>query len=521
MSKQRVRESDSTVDPDHEVVIVGAGFAGMGAAIKLKQLGIDDFVVIERREDVGGTWRDNTYPGVGVDIPSFTYSYHFDQNPNWSRAFAPGAELMKYATDIAERYDLREHLRLNTAVSTAEFDDENHVWRLTFGSGETLTARFLISCHGVLVTPLEPNIAGLEDFQGTILRSASWDHSYDVTGKRVAVIGTGATALQIIPAIAPDTAQLDVYQRTPIWVIPKVNPPIPAALQWVFGNVPLVQRGVRLLTTAFSDGTVILGAVYNKQLPLLAKAIAAVCRAQLRIQVRDKATREALTPTYGFGCKRPSFSNTYLPTFNRDDVELVTDPIATVTATGITTASGQSRPVDALVLATGFKVFDVPYTIRGEGGRDLAELWATERKQAYQGSTLPQFPNLFLVPGPYGVSGASWFGTIDLGVTHVAEVITEARKRGATRVAPTVEAHQRFLAETLRKVEREVFKSPSCVGSNSYYTDEHGDAPFLRPSLGVFSWFSVRFFKRSDYSFTSLPARRRARTNLRSVEVTA
>ena len=508
---------DGPLQPDYEVVVVGAGFAGLGAGVKLKELGIEDFVIIERRGDVGGTWRDNTYPGVGVDIPSFTYSYHFEQNPYWSRVFAPGAELMSYASDVADRYDLRDHLMLNTAVEVAEFDDSNHIWRVTLGNGATLSARFLISCHGVLVTPVEPSIPGLADFEGKILRSASWDHDYDLRGKRVAVIGTGASALQIIPSIAPETAQLDVYQRTPIWVIPKPDVAVPSAVQWVFANVPLVQRGVRLLTTAGSDGTVILGAVYHRRLPALSKAMGAVCRAQLRMQVQDRETRQKLTPDYEFGCKRPSFSNTYLPTFNRPDVDLITDPIERVTVDGIQTVSGHTRKVDALVLATGFKVFDLPYAIRGVDGADLATLWNVDRKQAYQGSTLPQFPNLFLVPGPYGVSGASWFGTIDLGVTHAAEVVQEARKRGATRVAPTVHAHRRFLNDTLRKVEGEVFKSAGCTGSNSYYIDEHGDAPFLRPSLGVFSWFAVRYFDRSDYSFSALAGSDRSATTVVSV----
>lgn len=488
---------------DHEIAIIGAGFAGMGAAIELKRRGFGDFVILERRSDVGGTWRDNTYPGVAVDIPSFTYSYHFEPNPSWSRAFAPGAELMDYALGVADKYGLREHLRCDCEVLSADYDDVDGVWALTLASGEQLVCRFLISCHGVLVTPREPNIPGLADFRGKILRSTAWDHDYDLTGKRVAVVGTGATALQIVPAIAPDTAHLDVYQRTAIWVIPKADPTIPPAVQWGFGRMPLIQRAVRMITTALSDGTVVLGAVYHRQLPGLAKAIEAICRAQLRFQVRDKETRAALTPRYAFGCKRPSFSNSYLPTFNRDDVELVTDPIERIAADAITTASGVTRKVDAIVLATGFKVFDVPYTVRGVGGADLAKLWETDRKQAYQGATVPQFPNLFLIPGPYGVSGASWFGTIDLGVTHVVTVLDEARKRGATRVAPTPEAHSRFLRKMLRQVEHSVFKSDGCTGSNSYYVDEHGDAPFLRPSLGVFTWFSVRRFDRDDYSFTT------------------
>lgn len=492
-------------DPDYQVVVVGAGFAGLGAGIKLKQLGIDDFVILERRSDVGGTWRDNTYPGVGVDIPSFTYSYHFDQNPDWSRVFAPGHELMQYALDVTERHGLRSYLRFNTEVRTAEFDEQEHFWRLTLINGEQLTARFLISCHGVLVTPTEPNIPGLGDFGGKILRSASWDHDYDLAGKRVAVIGTGASGIQIIPAIAKTVAHLDVYQRTPIWVIPKPNLPLHRWVRLFFRRVPLAQNLVRALTTVFSDGFVIVGAVHNKQLPFLVKAAQGICSLWLKIQVRDRAIRQKLKPHYTFGCKRPSFSNTYWPTFNRKNVELVTDSIASVTADGIRTQDGTERSADAIVLATGFKVFDVPYRLVGIDGVDLGTFWAAERKQAYQGVALPKFPNMFLVPGAYGVSGASWFGTIDLCLTHTALVIQETLRRSATWVAPTDEAHQRFWDKTLAKVQDEIFISPGCAGSNSYYTDEHGDAPFLRPALGLVTWFSVRRFDRSDYSYRIRP----------------
>ncbi len=487
---------------DHQAVIVGAGFAGLGAGIKLKQIGVD-FVILERRSDVGGTWRDNTYPGVGVDIPSFTYSYHFDQNPNWSQVFAPGSELMQYALDVTDRHGLHAHLRFNAEVCSAEFDEVGHFWRLTLSGGEQLTARFLISCHGVLVTPTEPNIPGLDDFGGKILRSAAWDHDYELAGKRVAVIGTGASGIQIIPAIAKTVAQLDVYQRTPIWVIPKPNLPLPVPVRALFRRIPLIQKLVRVVTTVFSDGFVIVGAVHNKQLPFLVRAAQGICSLWLRIQVRDKPTREKLTPRYTFGCKRPSFSNTYWPTFNRKNATLVTEPIETLTADGIRTTDGTIRKADAIVLATGFKVFDVPYRLVGTDGVDLASFWAAQRKQAYQGVALPQFPNMFLVPGAYGVSGASWFGTIDLCVTHMALVIQETLARGATWVAPTPEAHQRFWDQTLARVQNEIFVSPGCAGSNSYYTDEHGDAPFLRPALGAATWFSVRRFDRSDYSYRS------------------
>ncbi|MEV6071373.1 NAD(P)/FAD-dependent oxidoreductase [Nocardia sp. NPDC052001] len=487
--------------PDHEVVIIGAGFGGMGAGIKLKQAGIEDFMILERRDEVGGTWRDNTYPGVAVDIPSFTYSYHFEPNPNWSRPFAPGKELQEYAVHVADKYGLRPHLRFGVEVGSARFDEAADCWRLELADGSALSSRFLMSCHGTLVTPSVPTIPGLADFEGTIIQTMAWDHDHDLTDERVAVIGTGASGIQVIPAIADTVKSMQVYQRTPIWVLPKTNPELNTLTQKIFEHVPLVQRSLRVATGAFTEIVVVLGAVYNRELPFVVKGIEQGCLAYLRSEVSDPELREKLTPRYGFGCKRPSFSDTYYAALQREHVELVTDGIQTVTPTGIRTVDGIEREVDTIVLATGFKVFDVPYDLYGIDGVTLEDRWDRERRESYEGVSLRGYPNMFLAPGPYGVTGASWFATVDVCTSHAVRVITEARARSATRVEVSRTAQDRYMRKVLARMGNTMFKSPACAGSNSYYIDKHGDASLARPTPGVQAWWAQRRFDLNDYEF--------------------
>lgn len=497
-SRQHVQNSV----PDHDVVIVGAGFSGIGAGIKLKKNKIDDFIILERAAEVGGTWRDNTYPGVAVDIPSVTYSYHFEPNPNWSRAFAPGAELQQYALATVDKYGIRPHVRCNSDVVRAWFDAPHDLWRIELADSTTLSGRYLISAHGALVTPLEPDIPGLDSFAGKVLRTQKWDHDYRLEGKRVAVIGTGATALQIIPAIAPDVARLDVYQRTPIWVVPKPDVDIPPAVRALFRTAPIAQKALRLGGIAISEVGLTLGVVYHKQIPALTRAAEQICHLHRFVQIRDPKLREKLTPKYGFGCKRPSFSNDYHRAFTRDNVELITDSITEITPTGIRSADGVHRHVDALVLATGFKVFDVPYRIEGLDGVEIQEFWDQKRMQSYQGATLPNFPNLFLSPGPFGVTGYSWFSNVDLNATHAVRIIKAAKAKAATRATVRVEVYDTFLDKTRHGVEHTVFPSAGCGGSNSYYLDKHGDAPFLRPSSGLEAWFAQHYVDVDNYAYT-------------------
>ena len=509
---------------DHEIVVVGAGFSGIGAGIALRRAGFDDFVIVESAADLGGTWRDNTYPGIAVDIPSFTYSFSFAQNPNWSRVFAPGCELKAYADDCTDRYGLRSHMRFRTTVRKAVFDEELAVWRLETTRGP-LVARYLITAVGGLTQPKLPDIPGLSDFEGKTMHTARWDHSYDLRGKRVAVIGTGASAVQVVPAIAPFVRRLEVYQRTPIWILPKPDREIPAWLQWVFGSVPLAQRLVRGVTSLMFEVLLVLGVIYHRQTPWLVRRIEALCRRHLERQVEDPVLRAKLTPQYGFGCKRPSFSDTFYPALCRDNVSLVTEPIAEVTPSGIRTADGALHELDALILATGFKVFEKgntpPFEVVGRGGAELGQWWYEHRYQAYEGATVPGFPNLFLVLGPYSTTGSSWFSMVEAQTRHAVRCLAEARRRRAPTIEIRREPHDAFFEAILRRQESSLLFNNNCAGANSYYFDHHGDAPFMRPSSGIELWWHSRTFDLDHYRFAPLPEQAPRRTKKKELAVAA
>ncbi|HXK22426.1 MAG TPA: NAD(P)/FAD-dependent oxidoreductase [Myxococcota bacterium] len=485
-------------------MVIGAGFSGIGAGIQLKKAGIDSFVILEQAGDIGGTWRDNTYPGVAVDITSFTYSFSFEQNPDWSRVFAPGRELKAYADHCADKYGLRPHLRLGTKLERMVFDSTRHLWVIQTPQG-SLTARFVISGTGALTQPKLPAIDGIDEFEGMIMHTARWDHGYDLTGKRVAVIGTGATGVQVIPALAPIVEHLDVYQRTPIWILPKPDAAIPPRLRHWFRRFPVVQRCFRMLTSALTEILMTLGIVYNRQVPWLLRRIQRLCLDHLHRQVPDPELRNKLTPQYRFGCKRPSFSDEYFPAFLRDNVKLITEPIDRITRTGIETEDGKRRPIDALILATGFRVYEKgnlpPYEIFGSEGQELGRFWEEQRYQAYEGATVPGFPNYFMVVGPYSASGSSWFSMIEAQVAHALRCIREAHRRRATLVEVKHEVHDRYFHRILRRQKNTVFFNNDCSGANSYYFDRHGDAPFLRPSSGLEMWWHSRHFDLDHYRF--------------------
>ncbi|MEO3784792.1 NAD(P)/FAD-dependent oxidoreductase [Actinocorallia sp. B10E7] len=491
---------------DFEVIAVGAGFSGLCVGIKLREAGVEDFAILDAADGVGGVWRHNTYPGVAVDIPSATYSYSFEQNPGWSRAFAPGAELLAYAEHVADEYGLRPKLRLNTFVRRAVFREESDLWEVHTDT-EVLTCRFLVGAVGPLDQPKNPEIPGIETFGGKIMHTARWDHSHDLSGERVAVIGTGASGLQVIPQIAPKTARLEVYQRTPIWVFPKLDFPVPRPVRLFFRAFPPLMWGVRAVTTALTEMVFVLGVIHHKRLPFLSRAIERICRWHLRRQVKDPETRRKLTPSYGFGCKRPSFSNTYLSAFNRDDVELVTTPIERITETGIITSDGTLREIDSLVLATGFKILEpgaMPaFPVHGLGGIELGAFWDTHRYQNYEGVAMPQTPNFWLMNGPYSVTGASWFTMIESGTRHIVRCVAEARRRGATRVAVRQEPHDAYTATMRERISGTIFARPTCATSNSYYFDRHGDVPFIRSQSGARLWWASKHFDLDDYAFTT------------------
>jgi cation diffusion facilitator CzcD-associated flavoprotein CzcO len=476
-----------------DAVIVGAGFGGMGAAIQLKRLGYDDLLILERESDLGGTWHVNRYPGLAVDIPSSTYSYSFEPNPFWSRLFAPGAELKQYAEHVADTYDLRRHMRFDTTVSGAVWDDDNARWRVSLDDGESVTGRFLLTATGFLSQPKMPDIDGIDSFAGSVIHTTNWPDETDLDGKRIAVIGTGATAVQLIPELTKVAADLTVYQRTPIWVSPKPDYGIPSAVQRAFAAAPFTQRAVRSIGSGILEAMMVSAVVHYRQFSVANRIAEQFCRAHLFRQVRDPELRRKLTPDYSFGCKRPTFSNDYFPTFTQPHVHLETESIEQIDERGIITADGERRDIDVLVLATGFNLWDVNFPaieIIGRDGLNLGKFWREKRFQAYEGVSVP-----------YSYSGLSYFTTIECQMKHMDRLLGELRTRGANTFEVDARANARFLAEMTEKVGGSVFALGQCETANSYYFNQHGEATLLRPSSTISAHRRASSFPVDDYVY--------------------
>jgi cation diffusion facilitator CzcD-associated flavoprotein CzcO len=493
----------------HDVIIVGAGFGGMGAAISLKRLGVEDIAILEREDDLGGTWHVNHYPGLAVDIASVTYSYSFEPNPYWEHWFARGPELKRYAEHVADTYDLRRHMQFGVRVEGARWDDDEQHWVVASSAG-VLTATYLMTATGFLSQPRLPDIPGVHDFAGTVLHTAQWDDDADLTGKRVAVIGTGATAVQLIPQIAKQAASLTVYQRTPIWVTPKTDFAIPRVLQRLFAAQPWTQRLARRANSAWLEGIMVTGVLHYRQAKLFNQSAAAIARAHLRRQVKDPDLRRKLTPDYSFGCKRPTFSNDYYPTFTRPHVSLETTPIAQITEGGIRTTdavSNQTREteVDVLVLATGFNLWDANFPaieVIGRDGRNLGKLWREGGYHAYEGVTVSGFPNFVTLNSPYSYSGLSYFMTIEAQMRHLERLFAELQRRGARTFEVSERADREFLAHMLERMEDTVFVQGSCSTARSYYYTNEGDAVLLRPTSSANARRAAEEFDLADYAYS-------------------
>ncbi len=492
---------------DHHVVIIGAGFAGIGVAIRLSRAGLTDYLIVEEGDGFGGTWYWNRYPGVAVDIPSFSYQFSFAKHTDWTRVYAPGEELRSYADDCAERFGLRDKVRFGARITAARFDASREAWELRTRDGDTLTARHVIDATGVLTQPKLPDIEGVETFAGITMHTARWDPHHSLRNQRVAVIGTGASAVQVIPTVAPEVRHLTVFQRTPIWCLPKPDGPLSATFRSWLARIPGAALAARVASQTLVELTFPFPAHYHGTVPL-ATLFEARARAYLRQQVDDPELQAKLTPRYAMGCKRPSFHNEYLSTFNRSNVTLETDPIQRITADAIVTREGNEHVVDVLVLATGFKVFDPgnfpKYRVLGRDGVDLEAWWGENRYQAYEGVSVPGFPNYFTMFGPYGYNGSSYFNLIETQSRHIVRCLQHARARGASTIEVRREANQRYFAEMLRRRGRQVFWQPTCSLANSYYFDPRGDVP-LRPSPTIETMWRSRRFPLADYRFE--PAR--------------
>jgi cation diffusion facilitator CzcD-associated flavoprotein CzcO len=468
---------------DVRVAIIGSGFAGLGMAIALKQRGENDFVVLERARDVGGTWRDNTYPGAACDVQSNLYSFSFAQNPDWGRSYSEQPEIQAYLQNTAERFDVRRHCVFGADVTAARWDDDARRWLVSTSAGE-FRAEVLVSAAGALADPTYPDIPGIDSFAGTVMHSARWDADHDLSGERVAVIGTGASAIQVVPAIQPIVGSVAVYQRTPAWVVPRTDHPVKPLMRRLYRFVPGLQNVIRAALYLFREFLVI-GMAKNRR---FLKPVGKLARAHLHKQVRDPKLRKALTPDYTIGCKRILISNDYFPAVAAPNAELVTAGIREIRAHSIVTEDGLERPTDTIVLATGFHVTDLPIAekICGRDGRSLADVWSNGMV-SNKSAAVAGFPNMFLLVGPnVGVGHTSMVYMIESQVAYVDDALQTMEREGLEVIETTPEAQESWRALIAEKSKGTVWLAGGCA---SWYLDKHGHNTTLWPD------FTFRFRK--------------------------
>ncbi|NNH72761.1 NAD(P)/FAD-dependent oxidoreductase [Nocardia uniformis] len=471
------------IKPDHEFVIIGSGCVGMAAGIMLKKHGLHDFIIAERFDKPGGTWNVNTYPGIGCDIPTPWYEFFFDRNKNWSRFFPKGAEINAYHNQVAVDHGLGPHFRCNTDVTRQTWDEDNHLWRLSIADGSEITARYVIAAIGQFSDPSLPTIPGVDDFTGKLQQPARWDHSYDWTGKRVIVVGTGASALQIIPEVAKTAGNLEVFQRTPIFCVYKPDFENPKLLNTVLASKP-VSKLMYPATKGLFDGIIAVGSrtpvSWSKPGAIGLDALTRTYyRRRLNKTVEDPQTRTALMPDYGLFTKRPALSNTYLPTFNQDNVQLVTTSIDRIEANGVRTTDGVLHECDMLVLATGYKFFHDPLFYKlgwviGRNGFDMAADFRENGVAAYESMAVPKVPNRWMLAGPYSWNHTPHTMAEYLG-ERIAKVVLAAKARGITALEVDETAHREYHATTRERSKTlEWYMTELHRGNNSYYVNSHG-----------------------------------------------
>jgi cation diffusion facilitator CzcD-associated flavoprotein CzcO len=472
---------------EFHTVVIGTGFSGLGMAIQLKRDGRNDFVVLEKAHDVGGTWRDNTYPGCACDIQSHMYSFSFAQNPDWTRSFSPQPEIWDYLRHVTDRYRLREHIRFGVEVTGARWDADEHRWHVTTDDGEYV-ARFLVAGIGALHLPNIPKLPGISRFEGESFHSARWNHDHDLTGKRVAVVGTGASAVQFVPRIAPDVARLTLFQRTPPWIMPKPDHPMPDWAKALFRVVPGAQRLYRNLIYWLLEAR----AVGFNGHPGLMKLAQRVALAHMHRQVKDPELRRKLTPDYVMGCKRALIANDYYPALTRENVELNTDGISAVTERGVVDGNGVEHEVDVIIYGTGFHVTDAYdyLDITGTNGRDLAKEWREEGIRTHLGITVAGYPNLFFLLGPNtGLGHNSVVFMIESQIRYVSQAMALADRAGAAAVDTKESAQAEFQSDIQRKLAGGVWTQGGCT---SWYLDARGVNRTIWPGFTWRYWLRTR-----------------------------
>jgi cation diffusion facilitator CzcD-associated flavoprotein CzcO len=473
------------------VAIIGGGMSGLCMGIALRQAGLEDVVIYEKGANVGGTWWENTYPGVACDVPSHLYSYSFEPNPDWSHVYAPGAAIQAYFERCATTYGLWPHIRLGQEVTDARFDEAGHRWRLTTGAGEHDDADVLVSAIGALHVPNYPDIEGLDGFAGAVIHSAAWNPGIDLSGKRVAVIGSAASAVQIVPSIVDRVAHLDLFQRTPNWIIPRLDRAYPASWKRAFRSVPVLGRLHRWQLYWMLESRFPLFRRRNRRNEREKR----LALRHLESQVPDPALRAKLTPDYPPGCKRILVSDDFYPALTRENVNLVTDPIARVEPGGIVTADGALHRADLIILATGFRTTDVPRTeITGRGGVTLREAWK-HGMAAHRTVAVPGFPNFFMLLGPgSGLGHSSIIFMVEQQVRYVMQCLRKLV--GRRTIEPRPDAAARFDAALQRGLAGTIWQA----GCSSWYQDQNGKITTLWPHSTIRYWRDMRKVRFREYT---------------------
>lgn len=471
------------------IVIVGAGFGGIGLAIKLREAGITDFTLFERIDDIGGTWARNTYPGAACDVPSSLYCYSFEPNPDWQRKYSMQPDIHAYIKRTADKHNIPAHIRFNTEVLDASFDETHNLWRLKTSQGDVTTDIF-ITAAGPFAEAAYPAIDGIKTAKLPMIHSLHWDHDHDFNNQRVAILGTGASAVQIIPQLQPQVKQLTVFQRTPPWIVPRLDRNIGGLEKWLYRRLPMTQKMSRASWYAMIESFGLVGFVNAR----FGKLFESLGRFQLKRQVPDPVLRKQLTPNYTIGCKRAIFSDSYYPALVQPNVTLVTQTVSQITDDAIVTADGQTHPVDVLVLATGFEPLSrLSHQVKGTHGRSIAEVY-NERPQSYLGIANAHFPNMFTILGPFSAAGnQSGLFMIENEITYIVDAIQRIRRHHIVRFEVKPEVQDAFVDEMHSRAQKGAWLGGGC---QSYYTNGRGQNAGLYPNWSfTYRWRTARWDK--------------------------
>lgn len=466
----------AAVDHVH-IAIVGSGFSGIAMAHRLKKSGRTDFAIFEKANDVGGTWRDNTYPGIACDVPSNLYSFSFELNPEWSHSYSPGWEINNYIRATAKKHGLLKYIRFNTELTRAEWDDSSKVWRIDTNNGP-VTADYMIGATGPLSEPQIPELPGIENFKGRAFHSQQWDHGYDLTDKKVAVVGTGASAIQFVPQIQKQVKELHLYQRTAPWVMPRSERKLTKFEHRLFKYLPFTQRIVRASVYSFLEMRVI-GFVKQQR---IMKVVQQIAKAHIRHQVKDPELRKKVTPDYTIGCKRVLMANNYYPALDKPNVEVITEGVTEVRENSIVAADGTEREVDTIIWGTGFYVTTNPNweNLIGRDGNSLTKTWEPNGMESLLGIMTPNFPNSFLIIGPNtGLGHSSMVYMIESCVDYIEQALDYAEDVGAGSIEVTREAVDEFEQMIQSKMKDTIWMTGGCA---SWYLDDRGRNTTLWPS---------------------------------------